>query len=75
VVFLYSDYQFGDEIMWYGKDTEELKKLNEEHRALFGGYPLGYMELKYGECVRDIREAIRQRKELPEVADGAEEPD
>lgn len=60
--------------MWYGKDTEELKKLNEEYYSVFGGYPWGYMEIEYGadeyeEYVRDIREAIRQGKELPEVVD------
>lgn len=60
--------------MWYGKDTEELKKLNEEYYAIFGGYPWGYMELEYGdedyeEYVHDIKEALRQEKELPEVVD------
>jgi hypothetical protein len=60
--------------MWYGKDTEELKQLNKEYKEMFGGYPWGYMELEYGadeyeEYVRDIREAIRQGKELPEVVD------
>ena len=33
--------------MWYGKTTEELKKLNEEYYKLFGGYPFGHMELEY----------------------------
>lgn len=59
--------------MWYGKNTEELERLNEEYRAVFGGYPWGYMELEYGdedyeEYVHDIREALKQGKELPEVA-------
>ena len=34
--------------MWYGKDTEELKKLNNEYREMFGRYPFGHMELEYG---------------------------
>lgn len=60
--------------MWYGKDTEELKKLNKEYHCIFGMYPFGYMELEYGadeyeEYVRDIKEAIRQRKELPDIVD------
>ncbi len=59
--------------MWYGKNTEELEQLNKEYRAMFGGYPWGYMELEYGdedyeEYVHDIREALKQGKELPEVA-------
>lgn len=60
--------------MWYGRNTEELEKLNEEYYAMFGRYPWGCMELEYGadeydEYVRDIREAIRQGKELPDVVD------
>lgn len=60
--------------MWYGKDTEELKQLNKEYYNMFKHYPWGCMELEYGadeyeEYVRDIREAIRQGKELPEVVD------
>ncbi|MEY8428883.1 hypothetical protein AALA00_14505 [Lachnospiraceae bacterium 46-15] len=58
--------------MWYGKDTEELKKLNNEYREMFGRYPFGHMELGYGadeyeEYVRDIKKALRQGKELPEI--------
>ena len=53
--------------MWYGKTTEELKKLNEEYYKLFGGYPFGHMELEYeadeyDEYVRDIKKAIRIKK-------------
>lgn len=60
--------------MWYGKDTEELKKLNEEYHSIFGMYPSGYLELEYGgdeyeEYVRDIKKAIRERKELPDIVD------
>lgn len=60
--------------MWYGKDTEELKRLNEEYHAMFGVYPWGYMEVEYGpnsykKYVRDIKKALKQRKELPEVVD------
>ena len=60
--------------MWYGKTTEELKKLNEEYYKLFGGYPFGHMELEYeadeyDEYVRDIKKAIRIKKPLTEFVD------
>lgn len=52
--------------MWYGKTTEELKKLNEEYYKLFGGYPFGHMELEYeadeyDEYVRDIKKQSESR--------------
>ena len=55
-----------DKIMWYGKTTEELKKLNEEYYKLFGGYPFGHMELEYeadeyDEYVRDIKKQSESR--------------
>ena len=55
--------------MWYGKDTEELKKMNEEYYNLFGIYPFGHMELEYGEdeydeYVKDIKKALRIGKPL-----------
>ncbi len=55
--------------MWYGKDTLELKELNEEYSKLFGGSPYGHMELEYGadeydEYVKDIKKAIRIGKPL-----------
>lgn len=60
--------------MWYGNDTEELKKLNEEYYSLFGAYPFGCMELEYGEddyeeYVRDIKKAIQLKMELPDIVD------
>lgn len=60
--------------MWYGKTTEELKKLNEEYYKLFGGYPFGHMELEYeadeyDEYVRDIKKAIRIKKPLTEFVE------
>ena len=60
--------------MWYGKTTEELKKLNEEYYKVFGGYPFGHMELEYeadeyDEYVRDIKKAIRIKKPLTEFVD------
>ena len=59
--------------MWYGRDTDELRELNEEYCKVFGDYPWGYMEVEYGDddCeqyVSDIQKAIRLRKELPDIA-------
>ena len=45
--------------MWYGKTTEELKKLNEEYYKLFGGYPFGHMELsEYKKTTNRIRPVV-----------------
>lgn len=60
--------------MWHGKDTEELKKLNEEYYTIFGVYPFSHMEIEYGadeyeEYIHDIKEAIRENKELPDIVD------
>lgn len=59
--------------MWHGRDTDELRRLNEEYCAAFGDYPWGYMEVEYWEedyeeYVADIRKAIRLGKELPDIA-------
>ncbi|MEY8536713.1 hypothetical protein AALH30_24900 [Blautia pseudococcoides] len=60
--------------MWYGKMTEELKKLYDEYERKFGNDPSGYMEVEYGQkhykdYVRDIKTALRTGKELPDVMD------
>lgn len=60
--------------MYYGEMTEELEKLYEEYDAVFQDYPCCYEELDYGQedyddYVADIKKAIRERKELPSVAD------
>ncbi len=58
--------------MWHGKNTDELKRLNEEYYAMFGIYPWGYVDVDYGnneyeEYVQDIKEAMKQRKEIPDL--------
>ena len=49
--------------MYYGKVTEELRKLYKEYNDKFGYLPCGemsitYNESNYDEFVRDIRECI-----------------
>lgn len=56
--------------MYYGKMTDQLKKLYEKYEAIFGCTPDCYIELEYGQndysdYVRDIKKAIKKRKELP----------
>jgi len=53
--------------------TQELDTLYDEYYDIFGVEPDGYMELEYGkssykEYVSDIKKAIKEKKELPEVA-------
>ena len=60
--------------MWYGKDTPELEKLNEEYKKMFGGTPDEYIELEYGEndyedYVRNIKKALETGKELEEFVE------
>ena len=58
--------------MWYGKMTPTLEKLYDEYYKMWGIEPEGYIELEYGpadyrEYVRDIKTAIKLKKELPDV--------
>ena len=55
--------------MWYGKNTEELMKLKVQYEDLFGYNPDGEMDLEYdensyNEYVHDLKEAIREKKNL-----------
>lgn len=58
--------------MYYGKVTDELKKLYQEYYDLFSCTPNGYEELEYDEVVyddyvADIKKAIKEKKELPDA--------
>lgn len=59
--------------MWYGEMTQELDTLYDEYYDIFGVEPDGYMELEYGknsykDYVSDLKKAIKEKKELPEIA-------
>lgn len=52
--------------------TPELETLYDQYYEIFQGDPDEYIELEYGQqdyedYVRDIKKAIEQHKELPEV--------
>lgn len=58
--------------MYYGKVTDELKKLYYEYYDMFGDTPDCYEELEYGDVdyddyVADIKKALKEHKELPDV--------
>ena len=60
--------------MWYGKNTEELMKLKVQYEDLFGYNPDGEMDLEYdensyNEYVHDLKEAIREKKELADFVE------
>ena len=56
--------------MWYGEMTPELEKLYDEYYEIWKCEPDGYLEVEYGpedykRYVRDIKKAIKLKKELP----------
>ena len=59
--------------MYNGKMTEELKKLYSEYYNIFGVEPNCYEEIEYGDdyegFLNDVKLAIKEKKELPDVAD------
>ena len=60
--------------MWYGKNTEELMKMKVQYEDLFGYNPDGEMDLEYdensyNEYVHDLKEAIREKKELADFVE------
>jgi hypothetical protein len=59
--------------MYNGKMTEKLKKLYEEYYNIFGVEPSFYEEVEYGDdyegFLNDVKLAIKEKKELPDVAD------
>lgn len=53
--------------------TQELEVLYDSYYDIFGIDPDGYMELEYGknsykDYVSDLKKAIKEKKELPEIA-------
>lgn len=60
--------------MYTGEMTSELERLYDEYYDLFQIFPFGHEELEYSQMdyedyVKDIKKAIEERKELPDVAD------
>lgn len=65
--------------MYYGKMTEELEKLYNEYDKIFGVFPNYHEELEYGDAdyddyVRDIKQAIKEKRDLVDIV-GYEESD
>lgn len=55
--------------MWYGKTDEKLIDLYKEYYNVFKVSPDGYVDVEYGpedydDYVRDIKRAIKEKKEL-----------
>ena len=60
--------------MYYGNMTPKLEKLYDEYYEMFNSDPDEYIELEYGaneykDYVRDIKKALKRRKELPDIVD------
>lgn len=60
--------------MWYGKMTQELEELYDKYYELFDRTPDSYVELEYGEnsykaYVKDIKKALKLKKELPDFVE------
>lgn len=60
--------------MYYGKMTQELKNLYDKYYELFDRTPDSYIELEYGEhslkdYKKDIKKAIKLKKELPDFVE------
>ena len=60
--------------MWYGKNTDYLKKLRDEYKSLFGYKPDGelsveYVQTGYKEYIHDLENAIKTKKHLAEIVE------
>ena len=60
--------------MWYGKDTDYLKKLRDEYKSLFGYNPDGELSVEYGQTgykdyIHDLEKAIKTKKHLAEIVE------
>ncbi len=58
--------------MYFGKMTKELNKLYNQYYEKFNVEPDFYEELEYGqsdykEYVKDIKKALNENKELPDL--------
>ena len=62
----YKDWK-EDEIMYYGKETGELKKAREEYESIFGYDPNGEMELEFNEqdeYLAVLLQCIEEKKDM-----------
>lgn len=60
--------------MWYGKSTDELDRLRAEYEKIFGYNPDGELDLEYGESdykdyVRDLKRAIKEKRNLSDFVE------
>ena len=60
--------------MWHGKDTDELNRLKAEYEKVLGYNPDGEMDLDYGQSdyddyIRDIKKAIREKRNLADFVE------
>mgnify|MGYP001511930908 FL=1 len=62
----YKDWK-EDEIMYYGKETDELKKAREEYEGIFGYDPNGEIELEFNEqdeYLAVLLQCIEEKKDM-----------
>ena len=62
----YKDWK-EDEIMYYGKETDELKKAREEYEGIFGYDPNGEKELEFNEqdeYLAVLLQCIEEKKDM-----------
>ena len=65
----YKDWK-EDEIMYYGKETDELKKAREEYEGIFGYDPNGEIELEFNEqdeYLAVLLQCIEEKKDMFDV--------
>ena len=66
---------YKDEIMYYGKETDELKKAREEYEGIFGYDPNGEIELEFNEqdeYLAVLLQCIEEKKDMFDVLGGEE---
>ena len=70
----YKDWK-EDEIMYYGKETDELKKAREEYEGILGYDPNGEIELEFNEqdeYLAVLLQCIEEKKDMFDVLGGEE---
>jgi hypothetical protein len=61
------------ETMYYGKETDELKKAREEYESIFGYDPNGEMELEFNEqdeYLAVLLQCMEEKKDMFDVLGG-----
>ena len=61
--------------MYYGKETDELKKAREEYEGIFGYDPNGEIELEFNEqdeYLAVLLQCIEEKKDMSDVLGGEE---